>query len=62
LAGRLPFRDGKILVHHDHASRFRWAKQALGVSKAALVTVLPSILREEGRKELEAFKEKERQG
>ena len=29
------FRDGKILVHHDRASRWKWAKQALGIPKAA---------------------------
>jgi len=53
-------RDGKILVHHDHASRWTWAKQALGIPKGALVTVLPFILRSQAKKELEAFKPKER--
>jgi ketosteroid isomerase-like protein len=56
------FRDGKILVHHDHASRWNWARQALGAPQGALVTVVPSILREKARKELEEFKEKERLG
>jgi hypothetical protein len=50
------FRDGKILVHHDDGNRWEWAKQALGTPKAALVTVLPFILRIQAMKELEAFK------
>jgi hypothetical protein len=53
------FRDGKILVHHDHASRWNWARQALGTPKGALVTVLPFILRKEAEEELKTFKAKE---
>src|SRR5262249_39730413 len=49
-------RDGKILVHHDHACRWNWARQALGTAKGALVTVFPFILRIQAKKELEAFK------
>jgi ketosteroid isomerase-like protein len=48
------FRDGKILVHHDHANRWKWAKQALGIPKGALVTILPFILRIQAKKELDA--------
>jgi ketosteroid isomerase-like protein len=51
-------RDGKILVHHDHASRWKWAKQALGIPKGALVTILPFILRKQAKEELEASKAK----
>jgi ketosteroid isomerase-like protein len=47
------FRDGKILVHHDDASRWRWARQALGIPTGALVTVLPFILRIMAKKDLE---------
>jgi ketosteroid isomerase-like protein len=56
------FRDGKILVHHDRASRWNWARQALGIPKGALVTVLPFILRQEAKQELETSKEKEKAG
>ncbi len=49
------FRDGKILVHHDEASRFDWAKQALGKPTGALVTVFPFILRLMAKKELDKF-------
>ena len=49
------FRDGKILVHHDNANRFDWAKQALGKPTGALVTVFPFILRVMAKKELEKF-------
>jgi ketosteroid isomerase-like protein len=56
------FRDGKILVHHDHASRWTWAKQALGVPEGALVTILPSILRREAREELDTFIKNEQAG
>jgi ketosteroid isomerase-like protein len=56
------FRDGKILVHHDHASRWNWARQALGIPKGALVTVLPFILRKEAMEELETSKAKEKAG
>jgi ketosteroid isomerase-like protein len=54
------FRDGKIATHHDSASRWKWAKQALGIPKGALVTVLPFILRIQAKKELEASKAKEK--
>jgi hypothetical protein len=53
------FRDGKIISHHDHASRWGWAKQALGEPKGALVTVLPFILRGMARKKLKVFMEEE---
>jgi hypothetical protein len=56
------FRDGKILVHHDHASRWIWAKQALGAPTGALVTVLPFILRWKARKELDEFVKNETAG
>jgi ketosteroid isomerase-like protein len=56
------FRDGKILVHHDSASRWNWARQALGIPKGALVTVLPFILRQEAKQELETSKAKEKAG
>ena len=55
-------RDGKIVVHHDHASRWNWARQALGIPKGALVTVLPFILRKQARKELDEFEAKEKVG
>ena len=54
------FRNGKIFVHHDEASRWRWATQALGYPKGALVTVFPFILRRQARGELERFKRGER--
>lgn len=47
------FRDGKILTHHDRTSRWRWAKQALGIRKGALVTIIPSILRGQARGQIE---------
>jgi len=56
------FRDGKILVHHDHASRWKWAKQALGFPKDVVVTVFPFVLHRQALKELEEFREKERLG
>lgn len=62
MASTFVFRDGKILVHHDQASRWTWAKQALGMPKGALVTVLPFLLRRQAKEELDAFREKERAG
>jgi ketosteroid isomerase-like protein len=52
-------RDGKILSHRDEASRWRWARQALGFPKDLVVTALPCILRRQARKELAEFKAKE---
>ena len=52
------FRDDKILVHHDHSSRWRWARQALGFMPAIPVTVLPFLMRQAAAKELEAFEAK----
>ncbi|AMV37601.1 nuclear transport factor 2 family protein [Planctomyces sp. SH-PL62] len=49
------FRDGKILRHVDSASRWEWAKQALGYPEAVLVTACPPILRAKARKELDEF-------
>jgi hypothetical protein len=54
------FRDGKILVHHDQASRWGWAKQALGFPGDVVVTVFPAALRWKARKELEEFRANER--
>ncbi len=54
------FRDGKILRHVDSASRWTWAKQALGFPTDIVVTVFPPILRKQAREELEAFKKHER--
>jgi hypothetical protein len=49
-------RDGKILSHRDRGSRWNWARQALGIPKGALVTLLPFILRGQAKKELEESK------
>ena len=53
------FRDGKILVHHDHGNRFYWARQALGIPAAILVTIVPCILRILSRGKLNKFRESE---
>jgi ketosteroid isomerase-like protein len=53
------FRDGKIISHHDDASLWNWAKQALGVAQATLVTAFPLILRRQAKEELRVFKEAE---
>jgi ketosteroid isomerase-like protein len=54
------FRNGRIFVHEDRASRWKWATQALGYPKGALVTVFPFLLRKQAREELEKFKRQER--
>ena len=56
------FRGGKIFSHRDVSSRWAWAKQALGELQALVVTALPFVLRIEAMKELNDFKEKEREG
>ncbi len=55
------FRNGKICVHHDKASRWRWARQTLGFPKDVVVTLFPFVLRLQAAKELEEFKAKEEQ-
>jgi hypothetical protein len=59
---RFTCREGKIVVHHDEASRWVWSKQALRFPKAVIVTLFPTVLREQARKELKAFLEAERTG
>ena len=49
------FRDGKISLHLDRSSRWAWAHQALGFPRGLLVTMLPFLLRNAARKELEEF-------
>ena len=56
------FRDGKILVHRDDASRWRWAQQALGFPGDVVVTVLPFLFRAQAKKELEEFNKAETAG
>jgi ketosteroid isomerase-like protein len=56
------FRDGKILAHRDDASRWGWAKLALGIPWAVLVTAFPFLLRMKAKKELAAFRAKEPPG
>jgi SnoaL-like domain len=56
------FCGGKILVHHDEASRWAWSKQALGVPMAIVVTVLPILLRIQAKHELRKFMKNEGKG
>ena len=59
---RFTCREGKIVVHHDEASRWVWSKQALGFPKDVIVTLFPAVLHKQARQELEAFLEAERTG
>jgi hypothetical protein len=54
---RFTCREGKIIVHHDEASRWVWSKQALRFPKDVIVTLFPSVLRKQAREELKAFLE-----
>jgi ketosteroid isomerase-like protein len=51
------FRGGKILVHHDHCSRWGWARQAFDILPAIALTTFPFNLRWQAAKELKRFKE-----
>ena len=53
---RFILRDGLIERHYDEASRWKWAKQALGFPKALVVTLIPPLLRKQATGKLEKFK------
>jgi hypothetical protein len=53
---RFILRDGLIERHIDEASRWIWAKQALGFPTDVAVTLFPFLLRNKAKKELEKFK------
>ncbi len=59
---RFTCREGKIVVHHDEASRWFWSKQALGFPKDVIVTLFPSVLRKQAWEELKAFLDAEKTG
>jgi hypothetical protein len=57
---RFTIRDGLIQHHHDEASRWNWARQALGIPAAILVTAFPFVLRIKANMELKKFLEEEK--
>jgi SnoaL-like protein len=59
---RFTCQEGKIVAHHDEASRWCWSKQALGFPKDVIVTLFPSVLRKQALEELKAFLEAEKTG